>query len=238
MDNKILLLKNTARYAGFMYLIVILSGVYIIMYLPSIISITGDAAIVADNILSNEFLFRTGIFGDLISNTFYVLLVLALYRLLKQINPYWAKLMVTLVVVQIPTVFFIEAFNITSLMILKGELLVSLELAERQDIAMLFLNIGNYCALTLEIFWGLWLLPFGMLIYKSQFIPRIFGILLFIAGIAYINDSVVTVLFPNYSHYLNLPTIILVAIGEISITLWLLIKGVKNIIVENSYKTI
>lgn len=228
MDNRMFTLKKTARFAGLMYLIVIITGVYIIMYLPSIISITGDAATVANNILSHEFLFRTGIIGDFISNTFFILLVLALYRLLEQINRHWAKLMVTLVVVQIPTVFFIEAFNITSLMIFKGELLKSLELGERHDIAMLFLNIGNYCALSLEIFWGLWLLPFGMLVFKSQFIPRIFGILLIIAGMAYIIDSVVAMLFPSFSSFLNIPTLFLVAVGEISITLWLLIKGVKN----------
>ena len=228
MENKVFILKKTARIVGLLYLMVILTGVYIIMYLPSIITVKGDAATVANNILSNEFLFRTGIIGDLISNIFFIFLVLALYRLLKQVNEHRAKLMVTLVMVQIPAVFFIEAFNITSLMIFKGELLQTLELSQRQDLAMLFFKINNYAALILEIFWGLWLIPFGLLVYKSQFIPRIFGILLIIAGIAYINDSFVAILFPSYSPFLNLPTLLLVAIGEISITLWLLIKGVKS----------
>lgn len=228
MCNKMYTLQKTARVAGLLYLMVILTGVYIIMYLPSIITLTGDAAKVANIILSNEFLFRTGILGDFISNIFYILLVLALYRLLEHTNKHWAKLMVALVVVQIPAVFFIEAFNITSLMIIKGELLQTFALSQREEIAMLLFEISNYCTLTLEMFWGLWLVPLGMLVYKSQFIPRIFGILLFVSGLAYINDSFVAILFPSYSHVLNLPTIILVGIGEISITLWLLIKGVKN----------
>jgi hypothetical protein len=92
---------------------------------------------------------------------------------------------------------------------------------------MLFLKINDYGTLTIEMFWGLWLLPFGLLVYKSKFIPRIFGILLIIAGIAYINSSLISLLFPGYSVIVNQPTLLLVAIGEISITLWLLIKGVK-----------
>jgi len=227
MENNVYTLKKTARLAGFLYLMVILTGVYIIMYLPSIISVEGDTAIVANNILTNEFLFRTGIIGDLISNILFILLVLILYRLLKQVNEHQAKLMVVLVIVQIPTVFFIEALNITSLIIFKGEVLQTLELSQRHDLAMLFIKISEHCALTLEAFWGLWLMPFGFLVYKSRFIPRIFGILLVIAGIAYINASFVDILFPSYGSFLNLPTLLLVAIGEISITLWLLIKGVN-----------
>jgi hypothetical protein len=86
MDKKVFTLQKTARIAGLLYLLVILTGVYIIMYLPSIITVKGDSATVANSILSNEFLFRTGIIGDFISNIFFIFLVLALYRLLKQVN--------------------------------------------------------------------------------------------------------------------------------------------------------
>ena len=221
-------LKKTARLAGFLYLLLIITGVYNIIYLSSKIIVKGDAATVANNILSNEFIFRTGIISDLISNIIFVFLVLALYRLLKQVDEHRAKLMVALVIVQIPAVFIVEAFNITSLMIFKGEIFKTFELSQRHDLAMLFLKINSNLTLTLVVFWGLWLMPFGLLVYKSRFIPRIFGILLIIAGIAYMNDSFVTLLFPSYSEFVKQPTLLLVAIGEISITLWLLIKGVKS----------
>ena len=135
--------------------------------------------------------------------------------------------MFALVMVQIPIVFMMEAFNITSLMILKGDILKTFELSQRQDLAMLFLNINDYGTLPLEMFWGLWLLPFGVLVFKSEFIPRVFGILLVIGGIAYMVGSTTGILFPSYSSFIKYPTLLLVAIGEISITLWLLIKGVK-----------
>jgi len=220
-------LKKTARLAGLLYLILVITGVYGIMYIPSQIIVMGDTVATAKNILSNEVLFRTGILNDIISNTIFLFLVLVLYRLFKHVNENQAKLMFALVMVQIPVAFIMEAFNITSLMILKGEILKTFELSQRQDLAMLFLKINDYGTLPLEMFWGLWLLPFGLLVYKSGFIPRIFGILLGIAGIAYMIDSTIALLFPSYSVFVNKPTLLLVAIGEISITLWLLIKGVK-----------
>jgi len=227
MENKVNSLKKTARLAGLLYLILVITGVYSIMYVSSQIIAQGDAVTTAKNILANEFLFRTGLINDFISNTIFVLLVLVLYRLLKQVNEFQAKLMVAFVVVQIPAVFIMGALNITSLMIFKGEILQTFELNQRQDLAMLFLKINDYGTIALEVFWGLWLIPFGQLVYKSGFIPRIFGILLIIAGIAYVIDSFTFFLFPSYRAFLNQPTLLIVAIGEISITLWLLIKGVK-----------
>lgn len=228
MENKVNSLKKTARLAGLLYLILVITGVYSIMYVSSQIIAQGDAVTTSKNILANEFLFRTGLINDFISNTIFVLLVLVLYRLLKQVNEFQAKLMVSFVVVQIPAVFIMGALNITSLMIFKGEILQTFELNQRQDLAMLFLKINDYGMIALEVFWGLWLIPFGQLVYKSGFIPRIFGILLIIAGIAYVIDSFTFFLFPSYRAFLNQPILLIVAIGEISITLWLLIKGVKN----------
>ncbi len=220
-------LKKTARIAGLLYFILILTGVYSVIFIPSQIIVPGDSVSTAKNIISNELLFRTGVLTDIISNTIFLFLVLVLYRLFKLVNENHSKIMFALVIVQIPVVFIMEAFNFTSLMILKGEILKTFELSQRQDLAMLFLNINDYGTLSLEMFWGLWLLPFGLLVYKSEFIPRIFGVLLFIAGIAYMIDSTIGILFPSYSSFLKQPTLLLVAIGEISITLWLLIKGVK-----------
>ena len=228
MENKVGSLKKIARLAGLLYLFLIITGIYGIFYVSTQVIVLGDTVTTAQNIIANEFLFRTGIINDLISNIIFMLLVLVLYRMFKQVNENQAKLMVALVVVQIPAVFIMETLNITSLMIFKGEILQTFELNQRQDLAMLFLKINDYGTLTLEMFWGLWLLPFGLLVYKSGFIPRIFGIMLMIAGIAYMNDSFIALLFPSYSALINQPTLLLVAIGEISITLWFLIKGVKT----------
>ena len=192
--------KKTARIAGLLYLLLAITGAYSIIYIPSKIIVPGDVAATANKILANEFLFRTGIISDLISNTIFVVLVLVLYRLFRQVNTNNAKLMVALVIVQIPL---------------------------RQDLAMLFLSINSYGTIAIEMFWGLWLLPFGLLVYKSGFIPRVFGYLLIIGGAAYIIESLTHILLPDYSAFVSQFTIVLYTIGELSIIFWLLIKGVK-----------
>jgi len=159
MEDKMNSHKKTARRAGMLYFILIITGVYCIMFVSSQIIAQGDAVTTAKNILAKEFLFRSGLINDLISNTIFVFLVLVLYRLFKQVNENRAKLMVALVVVQIPAVFIMEAFNMTSLMIMKGKILKTFELSQRQDLAMLFLKINDYGMVALEVFWGLWLIP-------------------------------------------------------------------------------
>ena len=228
LERKINSNKNTARLAGLLYLIWVLTGIYGVFFLPSQTFVEGNAAATANKILSNEFLFRTGIVNDIISNTLWVFIALILYRLFKQVNEHQSKLLVALVIVQVPAMFFMEAFNTSSLLIFKGQLLKSFELAQRQDLAMMFLSFSGYMSRVLETFWGLWLFPFGLLVYKSQFIPRIFGIFLILNGAAYVVHSFTFLLFPDFQATVKLFAFPFWILGEISIMLWLLIKGIKT----------
>jgi hypothetical protein len=156
-------------------------------------------------------------------------MVLLLYRLFKHVNERQAKLLVAFVIVQIPTVFFMEAFNITSLMILKGEILKTFELTQRQDLAMLFLKINDYGVLTLETFWGLWLFPLAILVYRSRFLPRFLGVWLIITGFFYLVLSFTSLLLPQYKDMVSNSVFAFPAeLGEVALMLWLLIKGVKT----------
>ena len=220
-------LKNTARFAGGLYLIWVITGIYKMVYVPSQTIVAGNAAATANKILSNEFILRTGIINDLFSAAICIFLLLALYKLFEQVNKHQAILMVALFFVTIPVTFIMDGFSIASLMICKGEVLKTFELSQRQDLAMLFLKINNYGSLTLEMFWGLWLLPFGYLACKSGFIPHLIGIFLILNGIAYIILSFVSLLFPDYQTITAQFTMPFLILGEISITLWLLIKGIK-----------
>jgi len=219
--------KKTARFAGLLYFIWVLTGIYGFFYISSQTIVMGDATATANKILANEFLFRTGTINDIISNTIWMFIALVLYRLFRQVNERQAKLLVAFVIVQIPAVFFIEALNITSLMIFKGEILKTFELSQRQDLAMLLLKISDHATIVLETFWGLWLLPFGQLIYKSKFIPRMLAVFLILNGIAYIIHSFTILLFPEYQSIVRQVATPFWILGEILIMLWLLIKGVK-----------
>ena len=228
MDEKINSLNKTARIAGLFYLLMTITGAYDTAWVPSQIIVKGNAAATAGNVLAHEYILRTGILCQIIANILFVLLVLYLYRLLKTVNENQAKLMVALVLVQAPIGVLIEIFKITPLMILKGETITALGSVQRQDLAMLLLDIHGYAVSILEIFWGLWLIPFGRLVYRSGFIPKIFGVLLIIGSMGYITESLHFLIFPS-CHWAILNYIgVTYAVGELSIMFWLLIKGTRT----------
>ncbi|MGB8489462.1 MAG: DUF4386 domain-containing protein [Bacteroidales bacterium] len=218
--------KYTAKLAGILYLLWILLSLYGMFFIPSQISTKGDSSSIAKNILSHEFIFRTSILTDILTSTVWLFMVSVLYRLFKSINEHQAKLLVLLVIVQIPTVFVMEALNFASLKIFKGELLNAFELSQRLDLAILFHKMNGYGLLMQELFWGLWLFPLAILVYKSGFLPRFLGIWLLLNGIAYIILSCFDLLLPQFRDIvfkIGFPCFL----GEIVFMLWLLIKGAK-----------
>jgi hypothetical protein len=226
-------LKKTARLAGVVYLVWIISGLFAMFYMPSQIDTRGDSVTVAQNILSKEFLFRTSIVNDLFSSAIWVFLVLIFYRLFKSVNERQARLLVALVVVQIPPVFVIEALNIATLMALKGEIMKTIELSQRQGLAMLFLRINDYVTLTLVMFWGFWLFPLAILVYRSRFLPRFLGVWLGINGFALVVLGLTGLLLPHYKdvvYKIAVPAMF----GEFALMLWLLIKGAKPQIADSA----
>jgi hypothetical protein len=228
MDDTGYHLKKTARLAGLLYVIMCIPSPFALIYIPSHIVIEGNGAATINNILAHEFLFRLSIVSQLFSLIIFVLLALVLYRLFRHVNSHNVKLLVAFVVVQVPMAFLFELFNFTCLMVAKSEILQSVQAEQKQDLVMLLLNMHSYGIATLEIFWGLWLIPFAQLVYKSRFIPRIFALCLFIGGIGWVSDSVTFLLFPAYHPFISQYIMVIGAIGEFPIILWLLIMGVKN----------
>lgn len=221
-------LKNTARLAGLLYVLMSLPAPIALAYVPSHILVEGNAVATTNNILTHEFLFRLSIISQFASTIIFVVLALVLFRLLRQVNQHLAILLVIFVIVQVPIVFLIETFNFSALMIANGEIYHAVQTEQKQDLVLLLINMHAYGIVVLEIFWGLWLIPFGQLVYKSGFIPKIFAFCLFIGGIGWISDSVTFLLFPTYHPFVSRYIMIVGAIGEFPIVFWLLIKGVKN----------
>ncbi len=227
-------LKKTARLAGFLYIIMGIPSAFGIVYVPSKIIVWGNATTTCQNIITHEFLFRMGMVSQFVSNGLFILLVFVLYRLFKQVNTSRARLMVAMVLVQVPIGFLIESFNMTSLLILKGEIMKTLTLEQKQDWVMLFLTMHKYGMITIEMFSGLWLIPFGQLVFKSKFIPRIFGILLIMGGTAYVIESLSFWISPLIQPVASRFMMILYTIGETPIIFWLLIKGTNSTVKDNN----
>ncbi len=222
--------KKTARIAGLLYFILILCGIFYLRYVPSKLIEWDNPSVTASNIIASETLFRLGILAGLIGHTLFLLLPIVLYKLLSPVNKTHAVLMVTLAVVSVPIAFvnMLNQFAVLTL-ISKANYLSVFEADKLQAQILFYLDSysnGNQIG---SIFWGLWLFPFGYLVFKSGFLPKILGMLLMFGCFGYIINFVGNFLFPNYgetviSTFITKPG----GLGELGICLWLLIKGVKT----------
>jgi len=221
--------RKTARVAGIFYLGMALFGVFGIMYVPSTLFVPGDATATAMNIKGNEMLFRLGIVSNLTCQVLFIFLALQLYKLFKSVNASQARLLVGLVIASVP-VSFISTLNqyIALILLSSADYLKVFDDGEINAMIMLFLKIHSEGIAIAEIFWGLWLFPFGYLAYHSGFIPRIFGILLIINCIAYVINSLTHLLVPELQGTVGTFLAVPLMVGEFAIMFWLLIKGVRD----------
>jgi hypothetical protein len=221
--------KKMARIAGLLYLLMGVTSAFGLLYVPSRIIIAGNSGSTANNILSSGLLFRMGIISGLISQIIFIFLVLVLYRLFQGINKAFACLMVTFVVASVPIAFLNALNQMGALIVTSGaDYLKVFEPDKLNALMMIFLGLYKNGIIIVGIFWGLWLFPFGYLVYKSGFIPKILGILLIINCFSYLIDSFSFLLIPGYHDMISKFTLVPNCIGELSIILWLLIIGVKE----------
>jgi len=220
-------IKNPGRFAGLLYVLVSIVGFFAMGYVPNKLIVHGNAAATANNILASETLFRLGIAGALIGQAGFIFVALGLYELLKGVNRRHALLMVILIVVSIPIAFLNELNSIAALALVRGaDFLAILEKPQRDALAMLFLKLHGHGFVVSELFWGLWLFPLGLLVYRSRFLPRFLGVWLGLAGVAWVILSLTGILLPQYQDKVN-TYLQPVIVGEIAFMLWLLIKGAK-----------
>ena len=168
--------KNPGRLAGLLYVLVSIVGFFAMGYVPDKLIIHGNAAATANNIAASESLFRLGIAGELLGQAAFIFVALALYDLLKEVNRRHASLTVMLIVVSIPIAFLNELNSFAALILVRGADFLSIfDKPQRDALAMLFLNLHGRGFVVAEIFWGLWLFPLALLVYKSRFLPRFWG---------------------------------------------------------------
>ena len=223
-DNRI------ARTAGLLYLVVVATGMFSLAYVPSHIDTHGNALATANHIAASLSLFRWGALSELIMAAAFLMLPFALYRLLHQVNRNLAVLMLVLVAASIP-ISFVNVVDKLDILSLLGGTELSQAFTRDQLNAQVMMHLVAYRngMLVSEIFSGLWLLPFGYLVFKSTFLPRILGVLLMLGGFSYLLDFCGTMFFPGYGDTALAGLIMLPpSFGEIGACLWLLIIGARD----------
>lgn len=213
--------KRTARIAGYLYLICAFTGPFTLFYVPSRLIVAGDASATIANILANESLFRSYIAIGIASELIFISVILLLFRLLKHINMSLAVAMVLLILFAAPLSFMGSATQVATLALAKNsELLAAFSVPQREALIIMLFQAEKLGVLVSMVFWGAWLLPLGVLIYRSGFLPRLLGIWIFINGISYLLMSLAGILAPQYAG--DVRTVVFpVLFGELALTLWL-----------------
>lgn len=232
MTNKIpdISQRKAAIVAGFAYLIIFILAIFANFFVLERLVVLGDATTTANNIMTNELLFRIGIFSFIVVAILDVVVAWALYVLLKPVNKSLSLLAAWFRLAYV-AIFGIALHNFFSvLQLLSSADQTVFEPNQLHAQIMLFLNAYNYGWLIGLVFFGLHLFVLGYLIFKSGYIPRILGVLLIFASLGYIIDSFANFLLPNYTNYEAIFLLIVAVpaiIAELSLSLWLLLKGAK-----------
>jgi hypothetical protein len=221
--------KATARLAGILYIVMGIPAWFSLMSIPSALYVHGNATATMHNIMNAEPLYRLGILSELVSQTIFIFLVLVFYDLFKDVDRKQARLMVTLVVVAV-AIEFVNCVNlIAPLVVLSGADYLSVFSKPQLDaLAFTFLKLRHSGLDVVGLLWGLWLVPLGVLAIKSRFIPRLLGILVIAAGVAYVAGSITAIIWPAQRDIVSRFTLPIGGAGELLLVLWLLVIGVKE----------
>lgn len=221
-------IKAAARRAGLLYLVMAAVMIFAFMYVPGTFVVTGDASATAHNITQRATLYRVGILAALLSHTLFVFVVLLLYNLFRDVDRKLSLLIVALVCVGVAAELANLLNRAAPLVLLSGaDFLNVFSRVQLEALAYAFLRLNNTLGQLLMFIWGLWLIPFGMLVIKSRWFPKVLGILLFIAGGVYLIGCVARLVFPAFYGIIS-PFILPLALGELGIVLWMSIRGAKE----------
>jgi hypothetical protein len=223
--------RKVARVAGLGYLIIIIAGIFAEFIVRSSLIVPGDATTTANNILASEWLFRTGIAGDLIMLLCDVVVAAALFILLKPVSRGIALLAAFFRLVH-AAVYGANLLNLFFILrLLSGtDYLTVFETEQLHALVLFFLNGHSTGYLIGLVFFGLHCFVLGYLILKSGYIPKILGVLLMVASLGYLTDSFANILLLNYEAYETIFLLVVFVpafVAELSLCLWLLLKGVN-----------
>jgi hypothetical protein len=226
-------LKKQSRIAAALYLLNGLPAPFALLYVPSVLIVRGDAAATANNVRDSEALLRLGMAGELFSSTVVIFAMLAFYRLFKAVSQKHAMAMMILMLISVPISYLNVLNDLAALTLARGPAFLSaFDRPQLDALSYLFLRMHNQGVILAQVFWGLWLFPFGIAVMRSGFIPRFVGIAAIIAGCGYVISSSVSLFLPASAQGIGDLAMIL-GVGELAF-FWLLIWGAKHLPPDHS----
>lgn len=221
--------QQTARLAGALYAAMGLAGAFTLLYVPSVFLVPGNATATAGRIAASPGLYRFGVFADLMSGVFAVWLAVVLYELFRDVDRGQARQMVGFV-------FGMVAVGLVNTVLMAGPLVLTsgatyLAAFDQNQLDALTLGLFGWRGQGIRaatMYWGVWLLPLGILVYKSGFLPRLLGVLVFIAGCTYVVNCLAYYFLPEHARMITRASMLPQAAGEAGFTGWLLIRGARS----------
>lgn len=229
--------NELARLSGLLYLALIIFGVFSLMYVPSEIMNWESSSKTLAQLKNKELLFKLGIVSGLLMALSFLLLAFTLFKLFEEVDKSQGILLLVFVAISVALSFANMVHKLDVLTLLNQPVYFdSLDL--ETQIMQHFESYNNGIKVN-GIFWGLWLLPFGYLVYSSGFLPKLLGVFLVLGGVGYLLEFAVPLFTEAYANSL-LATIIGIPsmIGEFGICLWLLIMGAKTFSFSNFKKRV
>ena len=222
--------KRLARIAGIFYLLVGIFGGFAEGFVDPKIYVANNAVATAGNVVAYSALVRIGVVAHLVDAVFFVLTALTLYILLKHVNKGVARAMLVFVIVAVGiitlnAVFLFEGLRVAT----ESVFAATFGAAGSNALVLLLLDIQHYGTLSAQVFFGLWLAPLGYLVYKSGMFPKTLGVVLVAAAACYLVDLLAAFLVPAFGNQIHPLIVIIPAIAEIWMVLYLLIVGVRTV---------
>ncbi len=226
--------KNLARIGGFCYLVVIATGLFSEVFVRQALSVSNNALATAQNIQANEMLFRWGFVADLINFLVGIPTILIIYHFFKKSNKILLQIALALVIIQTAIIAVNLLHQITPLLLLSNDTyLNTFQPNQLATLSLLSLNIQAQGYGIGLVFFGFYCIIIGFVIYKTNAIPKIIGVAYAIAGLCYLINSFTMFLSTGFANPLFIYLAIPILIGELSLCLWLLIKGIDTTTLEN-----
>lgn len=221
-------LKRQSRIAALLYFLNGLPAPFALLYVPGVLIVRGDATATANNVRNAEGLLRAGMAVELFSATVVIFAMLAFYELFRAVSKKHAMAMIILMLVATPISYLNVLNDLAALTCARGPAFLSnvFDKAQLDAFVLFFFRLHNQGVIVAQIFWGLWLFPFGIVVWRSGFIPRFVAIATMIAGAGYVISSSVSLFLPPSAQGIGQLALVL-GIGEFAF-FWLLIWGAKE----------